>query len=78
MINKIESNEGYVFALKDKSAVYDNVIYLGIYDSADNYIQITQKEAEQIKKELEEKSLQEIKENEQKQQQATAGHQLKI
>ena len=57
MINKIESNEGYVFALKDKSAVYDNVIYLGIYDSADNYIQITKEEAEQIKKELEEKSL---------------------
>ena len=57
MINKIESNEGYVFALKDKSAVYDNVIYLGIYDNADNYIQITKKEAEQIKKELEEKSL---------------------
>ena len=65
MINKIESNEGYVFALKDKSAVYDNVIYLGIYDSADNYIQVTKKEAEQIKKELEEKSLQEMKENEQ-------------
>ena len=57
MINKIESNEGYVFALKDKSAVYDNVIYLGIYDSADNYIQVTKEEAEQIKKELEEKSL---------------------
>ena len=65
MINNIESKKGYVFALKDKSAVYDNVIYLGIYDSADNYIQITKKEAEQIKKELEEKSLQEIKENEQ-------------
>ena len=57
MINKIESNEGYVFALKDKTAVYDNVIYLGIYDSADNYIQITKEEAEKIKKELEEKSL---------------------
>lgn len=57
MINKIESKKGYVFALKDKSAVYDNVIYLGIYDSADNYIQITKKEAEQIKKELEERSL---------------------
>ena len=57
MINKIESNAGYVFALKDKSAVYDNVIYLGIYDSADNYIQVTKEEAEQIKKELEEKSL---------------------
>ena len=66
MINKIESNEGYVFALKDKSAVYDNVIYLGIYDSADNYIQVTKEEAEQLKKELEEKSLQEMKENEQK------------
>ena len=65
MINKIESKKGYVFALKDKSAVYDTVIYLGIYDSADNYIQITQKEAEQLKKELEEKSLQEMKENEQ-------------
>ena len=66
MINKIESNEGYVFALKDKSAVYDNIIYLGIYDSADNYIQITKEEADQLKKELEEKSLQEMKENEQK------------
>ena len=66
MINKIESKEGYVFALKDKSEVYDNIIYLGKYDSADNYIQITKKEAEQIKKELEEKSLQEMKENEQK------------
>ena len=64
MIHKIESNEGYVFALKDKSAVYDNVIYLGIYDKADNYIQITKEEAEQIKKELEEKSLQEMKEKE--------------
>ena len=65
MINKIENKKGYVFALKDKSAVYDNVIYLGIYDKADNYIQITKKEAEQIKKELEEKSIQEMKENEQ-------------
>ena len=57
MINKIESKKGYVFALKDKSAVYDNIIYLGIYDSTDNYIQITKEEAEQLKKELEEKSL---------------------
>ena len=48
MINTIESKKGYVFALKDKSAVYDNVIYLGIYDSADNYIQVTKEEAEQL------------------------------
>lgn len=54
MINKIESQNGYVFALKDKTAVYENVIYLGIYDSADNYIQITLEEAETIKAKLQE------------------------
>ena len=54
MLNKIESKEGYVFALKDKSAVYDNIIYLGIYDSADNYIQVTKEEAKEIEKQIEE------------------------
>ena len=54
MINEIKSQEGYVFALKDKSAVYDNIIVLGIYDSADNYIQITKEEAIQIEKQIEE------------------------
>ena len=54
MLNKIESKEGYVFALKDKSAVYGNIIYLGIYDSADNYIQITKEEANEIEKQIEE------------------------
>lgn len=54
MIKKIESQNGYVFALKDKTAVYENVIYLGIYDSADNYIQITLEEAETIKAKLQE------------------------
>lgn len=53
MINEIKSQEGYVFALKDKSAVYDNIIVLGIYDSADNYIQITLEEALKIKAEKE-------------------------
>ena len=54
MLNKIESKEGYVFTKRDKSAVYDNVIYLGKYDSADNYIQITKEEATEIKKQIEE------------------------
>lgn len=54
MLNKIESKEGYVFALKDKSEIYDDVIYLGIYDNADNYIQITLEEALKIKAEKEE------------------------
>lgn len=54
MIKKIESQNGYVFALKDKTAVYENVVYLGIYDSADNYIQVTLEEAEAIKAKLQE------------------------
>ncbi|MDD7245123.1 MAG: hypothetical protein PUH07_08475 [Methanobrevibacter smithii] len=53
MINEIKSQEGYVFALKDKSAVYDNIIVLGIYDSAENYIQIPYFEAEELKKQKE-------------------------
>lgn len=54
MINKIESKEGYVFALRDKSEVYDNIIYLGKYDSADNYVEVTKEEATEIRKQIEE------------------------
>lgn len=54
MLNKIESKEGYVFSKRDKSAVYDNIIYLGKYDSADNYIEITKEEALQIRQQIEE------------------------
>ena len=61
MINEIKSQEGYVFALKDKSAVYDNIIVLGIYDSADNYIQITKEEALKIKAEKEKLEAEKLK-----------------
>ena len=54
MINVIKAKEGYVFALKDKSEVYENVIYLGKYDSADNYIQVTKEEASQSRQQIEE------------------------
>ena len=54
MIKKIESQNGYVFALKDKTAVYENVIYLGIYDSKDNYIEVTLEEARKIKAKIQE------------------------
>ena len=54
MLNKIESKEGYVFSKKDKSEVYDNIIYLGKYDSADNYIEVTINEATEIRKQIEE------------------------
>lgn len=57
MIREIKSNKGYVFATKDKSEVYDNILVLGIYDQEDNYIQIPIEEAEEIKKALEEKNL---------------------
>ena len=53
MLNKIESKEGYVFSNRDKSEVYDNIIYLGKYDSADNYIEVTKEEAIQIKQQIE-------------------------
>lgn len=53
----IQSKKGYVYALKDKSAVYGKNIYLSSIDSEDKYIEITEKEAEKLKKELEEKAL---------------------
>lgn len=60
MIREIKSNKGYVFATKDKSEVYDNILVLGIYDQEDNYIQIPIEEAEEIKKALEEKNFKKI------------------
>ena len=49
MINEIRAMEGYVFAKADKSEVYDKIIVLGKYDSADNYIQITIEEATMLR-----------------------------
>ena len=54
MINVIKAKEGYVFALKDKSEIYDDVIYLGIYDNAENYIEVNKEEATQIRQQIEE------------------------
>lgn len=52
-MTKLEANDGYVFALKDKTAVYDNIIYLSDIDSKDRYIQVTKDEAEKIRAENE-------------------------
>lgn len=60
---KIVARNGYVFAKKDRSAVYDNVIYLSIYDSVENYIEITYAEAQLLRKELEEKALAEMEDS---------------
>jgi len=58
MIEEYKADDGFVFALKDLSEVYDNILYLGKYDDPNNYVQITIEEAEQIKaKQLETEEL---------------------
>ena len=54
-MKKLIAKEGYVFALKDRTAVYDNIIYLSDIDSEDRYIELTKDEGEKLKKELEAK-----------------------
>ena len=52
-MTKLTADEGYVFALKDRSAVYDNILYLSDIDSKDRYIQVTEEEGKVIKEESE-------------------------
>lgn len=52
-MTKLTAKEGYVFALKDKTAVYDSIIYLSDIDSKDRYIEVTKDEGESLKKQLE-------------------------
>lgn len=54
-MKKLIAKEGCVFALKDRSAVYDNLIYLSDIDSEDRYIEVTKDEGEALKKEIEAK-----------------------
>lgn len=51
-MTKLEAKEGQVFALKDRSAVYDNIIYLSDIDDPARYIQVTEAEGEALKAEL--------------------------
>lgn len=44
---------GHRLANKERTQVYDSVIYLGKLDTMDNYVELTQEEAEQLIKELE-------------------------
>ena len=54
-MKKLIAKEGCIFALKDRTAVYDNIIYLSDIDSEDRYIELTKDEGDKLKKELEEK-----------------------
>ena len=64
MANKLEAKDGYVFAKADKSAVYGALMYLGVHDKPENYIQITTEEAQALEAELRAKAEAEIQENE--------------
>ena len=44
----ITAKSGNVFALPDKSMIFSSIIYLSPLDSADNYIEISISEAEEI------------------------------
>lgn len=50
-------NAGYRIVNKEKTQVYDSVVYLGKLDTMDNYVELTQEEAEQLIKKLEVKEL---------------------
>lgn len=57
---KIQSKDGFVFALKDRTAVYDNVIYLSDIDSRERYIEISVDEAKALKEEIDKRALEEL------------------
>lgn len=59
-MTKIQSKEGFVFALKDRTAVYDNVIYLSDIDSRERYIEISVDEAKALKEEIDKRALEEL------------------
>ena len=46
--------EGYHLSNKDKTEMYEGFIYLGKYDSPDNYIEVTNEEYEEWKRQQEE------------------------
>lgn len=59
-MTKIQSKDGFVFALKDRTAVYDNVIYLSDIDSRERYIEISVDEAKALKEEIDKRALEEL------------------
>ena len=48
---------GYRLANKERTQIYDSVVYLGKLDTIDNYVELNQEEAEQLIKELEENEI---------------------
>ena len=50
---KLEAKKGYVFALKDRSAVFYNIIYVADIDDPNRFIEITEAEADKLRQKLE-------------------------
>ena len=54
MLREMKAKNGYTFANKDKTEVVGSLLYLGIYDMPENYVEITLNEAKEIMKKNEE------------------------
>ena len=54
MLREMKARDGYTFADKDKTQVIGALLYLGIYDTPENYVEITLDEANEIMKQNEE------------------------
>lgn len=54
MLRVMKARDGYTFANKDKTQVVGALLYLGIYDSPENYVEITLDEANEIVRQNEE------------------------
>ena len=50
MLREMKAKNGYTFANKDKTEVVGALLYLGIHDSPENYVEITLAEANEITK----------------------------
>ena len=54
MLRVMKARDGYTFANNDRTQVVGALLYLGIYDSPENYVEITLDEANEIMKQNEE------------------------
>lgn len=54
MLREMKAREGYIFANKDKTQVVGALLYLGIYDAPENYVEVTLDEANEIVRQNEE------------------------
>ena len=75
---KLIPSDGYHISKIDKTEMYEGFIYLGKYDSIENYIEVTNEEYEEWKrlKEEELKRLQEEEETKRLQEEEISSNQL--